>query len=181
MKTYNFNEQLKDILKESNSYSYEYRYYFATEKGDLLVDSIRNTKYGNSRKGYEQFVQQETNLIEHSGRISLRPYTIKDSNGNLQEKGIVCETRIDSDLSERDKQLATLERQVWEYFCEVFSIDTPLKEDLVLKLMYIDEFATKYPKDKIKWCLEQIEERDNFSGDELDNVTEMIIDIGNIK
>jgi hypothetical protein len=143
---------------------------------------LKEDNYGKSRNGFEQFKRDKKIMeIEHSGVISLRPYTIKDSNGNIKEEGVVCETKIESDKSEINKQLASLEKEVWEYFCEIFKLDNPIKESLATKVMLLDNYLNKVPKEKIAWCLEQISDRESFCGNELDEVTEILIDIGELK
>ena len=181
MKGYELDERLQKLIKEDNSYNYEYKYYYEDNNGDLHKDCLREDTYGNSRKGFEQFKRDNPNAnVQHSGVISLRPFTIKDSNGNIKEEGVVCETKIESDKSEINKQLASLEKEVWEYFCETFKLDNPIKESLALKIMLLDNYLNKFPKEKIAWCLEQIKDRESFCGNELDEVTEILIDIGNL-
>ena len=73
-----------------------------------------------------------------------------------------------------------IKNEVWEYFCETFKLDTPIKESLATKVMSLDSFLSKVPKEKIAWCLEQIKDRESFCGNELDEVTELLIDIGKL-
>lgn len=182
MKVYKLDEKLRGIIKEDNYYNYEYKYYYKDISEALHKDFIRDAKYGNSRKGFEQFKRDNPLAnIQHSGIISLRPFTIKDSNGNIKEEGVVCETKIESDKSEINKQLASLEKEVWEYFCEIFKLDNPVKESLASKVMLLDNYLNKVLKEKIAWCLERIREREIFCGNELDEVTEILIDIGELK
>lgn len=182
MKVYELKEKLQEIIKEDNSYNYEYKYYFENKNGDLHIDYLKEDTYGKSRKGFEQFKRDKKFMeIEHSGFISLRPFTIKDSNGNIKEKGIVCETQIEADKSEINKQLASLEKEVWEYFCETFKLDNPIKESLALRVMLLDNYMNKLTKEKIAWCLEQIKDKESFCGNELDEVTEILIDLGELK
>ena len=182
MKVYELDEKLQEIIKEDRSYAYEYKYYYGSSNGDLHRDYMKEDTYGNSRKGFEQFKRDNPLAnIQHSGVIYLRPFTIKDSNGNIKEEGVVCETKIESDKSEINKQLASLEKEVWEYFCEIFKLDNPVKESLASKVMSIDNYLNKVPKEKIAWCLEQIKDRESFCGNELDEVTELLIDIGELK
>ena len=182
MKVYKLDEKLQELIKEDNSGNYEYKYYYENNNGDLHRDYVKEDTYGNSRKGFEQFKKDNPLAnIQHSGVIYLRPFTIKDSNGDIKEEGVVCEARIESDKSEINKQLASLEKEVWEYFCEVFKLNTPTKESLALKVMSLDSFPSKVPTVKIAWCLEQIKDRESFCGNELDEVTELLIDIGELK
>ena len=182
MKVYELDEKLQEIIKEDRSYNYEYKYYYKDISEALYKDFVRDAKYGNSRKGFEQFKRDNPLAnIQHSGVIYLRPFTIKDSNGNIKEEGVVCETKIESDKSEINKQLASLEKEVWEYFCEIFKLDNPVKESLASKVMSIDNYLNKVPKEKIAWCLERIRDRESFCGNELDEVTELLIDIGELK
>ena len=182
MKVYELDEKLQELIKKDNSYNYEYKYYYENNNGDLHRDSVKEDTYGNSRKGFEQFKKDNPLAdIQHSGAIYLRPFTIKDSNGNIKEKGAVCETKIESDKSEINKQLASLEKEVWEYFCETFKLDNPVKESLASKVMLLDNYLNKVSKEKIAWCLEQIKDRESFCGNELDEVTEILIDIGGLK
>ena len=182
MKGYKLEEKLRGIIKEDNYYNYEYKYYYENNNGDLHRDSVKEDTYGNSRKGFEQFKKDNPLAdIQHSGVIYLRPFTIKDSNGNIKEEGVVCETKIEPDKSEINKQLASLEKEVWEYFCEIFKLDNPVKESLASKVMSIDNYLNKVPKEKIAWCLERIRDRESFCGNELDEVTEILIDIGELK
>ena len=182
MKGYKLEEKLRGIIKEDNYYNYEYKYYYENNNGDFHRDYLKEDTYGNSRKGFEQFKRDNPLAnIQHSGVIYLRPFTIKDSNGNIKEGGVVCETKIESDKSEINKQLASLEKEVWEYFCEIFKLDNPIKESLASKVMLLDNYLNKVPKEKIAWCLEQISDRESFCGNELDEVTEILIDIGELK
>ena len=182
MKGYELDERLQKLIKEDNSYNYEYKYYYEDNNGDLHKDCLREDTYGNSRKGFEQFKRDNPNAnVQHSGVISLRPFTIKDSNGSIKEEGVVCEAKIESDKSEINKQLASLEKEVWKYFCETFKLDNPIKESLATKIMLLDNYSNKYPKEKIAWCLGQIKDRESFCGNELDEVTEILIDIGELK
>ena len=48
------------------------------------------------------------------------------------------------------------------------------------KLFKFYNFLSKVPKEKIAWCLEQIKDRESFCGNELDEVTELLIDIGKL-
>lgn len=181
MKVYELEEKLQEIIKEDNSYNYEYKYYFENKNGDLHRDYLKEDNYGKSRKGFEQFKRdKEFMQIEPSGVISLRPFTIKDSNGNIKEKGVVCETKIESDKSEINKQLASLEKEVWKYFCETFKLDNPIKESLALKVMLLDNYMNKLTKEKIAWCLEQIKDKESFCRNELDEITEILIGIGEL-
>lgn len=182
MKVYELDEKLQELIKKDNSYNYEYKYYYENNNGDLHRDYVKEDIYGNSRKGFEQFKRDNPLAnIQYSGVIYLRPFTIKDSNGNIKEEGVVCETKIDPDKSEINKQLASLEKEVWEYFCETFKLDNPIKESLASKVMLVDNYMGKFPKEKIAWCLEQIKDRESFCGNELDEVTEILIDIGELK
>lgn len=183
MKTFDFRGRLKDISKTTSSNSYEYSYYYETSLGDLLKYNLYNDTYGTSREGYEQFKCNKKFMdIQHSGVISLRPFTIKDSNGNIKEKGAVCETKIEADKSEQDKQYTSLEKEVWEYFCEVFNVDNPIKADLIKKIIYqYDPIIPLNKKSLIEFYLDQIFERENYSGNELDRLTTIFIDIGNLK
>lgn len=182
MKLYEVKEQLKSIGSDNYSDNLNYMYFYTHENGDLIYDTLRNIKYGNSRKGYEQFKQQETNDIAHSGEVSLRAYKRTDSNGDIVEVGYVEETKTKVLDIDRQKKLDELEASIWIYFCEVFNIDNPIKENLVKNIIVeILYFETNSQIERIKWYITHIEDKLIFSGEELDNITQIFEDIGNLK
>lgn len=182
MKLYEVKEQLKNISSDNYSDNLNYRYFYTHQNGDLIYDTLRNIKYGNTRKGYEQFKQQETNDIAHSGEVSLRAYKRRDSNGDIIEAGYVEETKTKILDRDRQKKLDELEASIRIYFCEVFNIDNPIKENLAKKIREIDSCETVvFQSIRINWYISSIEDRLNFSGDELEDTTQLLLDIGNLK
>lgn len=176
MEVYNWRKRLETLKNGSIIKDYVYKYYDITSDG-CLVPNHNNETYGMTREGYEKFKKEGGYNVGHSGITSLREL---HRDGELI--GFIAEKRLETRNVNTEMNLLELLCEVEEEFCKVFNIDNPVKRGLVEKIMLGDDFYTKYNnKSKIEFMLNNIEEVSNFSGEELDTITSLIVDIGNLQ
>lgn len=94
-----------DKIKHDNIYNYAYTYCLKTPRGMLLDDSL-NHKYGSSRKGFEQWKEDNPDLnATYNNNVSLR--SIKHRSDYSRTVGYVLEEKLsDTPWQDEIKQLA---------------------------------------------------------------------------
>jgi len=103
-------EKIKKLIKEKSEKSYEYEYILSIE-----IDEERNSKYGKSRKGYEQFKRDYPHLYPDIPNDSLRPIINRETS---KIEGFVLEKQqFNNELNEEIRELfnSSLD-SVIEYF-----------------------------------------------------------------
>jgi len=117
------NDKFKDLLqKSSNEDSYIYEYFSKDEALNSYKDNYRQTKYGSSREGFEQFKKEGLN-IAYPGEVSYREY-----NG-----GFVLEKKI-----QKSNKLTMDSKKLYEDFYKEVVEKLNVKDEVSFKF-YIEE------------------------------------------
>lgn len=176
MEIYNWRKRLETLKYGNIIKDYVYKYYDVTSDG-CLVPNHNNETYGTTREGYEYFKQEGGYNVGFAGEVHLREL---HKDGRLV--GFIAEKQLETRNVNTEMEMLELLCEVEGHFNKVFNIDNPVKRDLVYKIMLGDDFSTKHNnKSKIEFMLNNIQEMDNFSGNELDTITSLIVDIGNLQ
>lgn len=108
-----FIEQIENHRKYA-IYNYTYKYI-----KDIIWDDEKNSKYGNDRKGYETFTEENDISVSFAGIDSLR--TVYDMNNNIQSYIIETKEEINHPLLE----IIDIFNKAIDEFCKIVgSVDS---------------------------------------------------------
>lgn len=106
-------------IQHDNIYNYKYKYWIATPNG-MRLDDERNHKYGETRKGYEEWKLQEPQswYADHSSVVSLR--RVYDRNNGNITVGYITEEKL-SDYAWQNEIIA-LSDECFETLCNTLEV-----------------------------------------------------------
>lgn len=149
-------------IRHENIHNHKYVYWIKTPNG-MRLDDESNHKYGDTRKGYEQWKNENDNLVAgYSGNVYLR--TIETRTPNKKLVGYITEEKLSdepwkNEIKDLSKQcfevlcseLGVKDKETFEYFifadidaCRGFETDAELK----IKLEAMVDVYDKYNDDE---------------------------------
>ena len=151
---------LKEFLEECDEhrleaiYNYDYRYI-----KEIIYDEDLEKKYGNTRKGYEQFKKNELGTISYGGDVSLRTREDKEGNiiGYMSEKSLknndklnmIAEIYERAELKFREILGVTCPESFNYWFDSLGWYDEKLDvNNLINRIRQLEGILTSYKEDK---------------------------------